>query len=171
MSSKWPLSVGLCSAAALSVAWLGHLHEQRARRDLLAVLRMEENLNADIHTYESYLAQRENTLFNVVPQAHFEERIGRIIQSMNIRPAPRYTIQVQAENETNRIATSESGVISQRASVSIPNLTPKQVGVFLVSWHEDESVWIPVSISLIHSGRSDQNNYTLSMECVAKHRK
>lgn len=45
-----------------------------------------------------------------------------------------------------------------------------QIGSFLASWHEQQSIWIPVSLRLVHDARSKESQYTLDMECVAKFR-
>lgn len=168
--TKWGIITILSVFAALAVTMIAADRMRRADREYDMLVSQREKLATDIGRYMKIQSQRQDTLFQVQPQSDFEKRVGEVVSAMDGRQKPRYTVSVLPGQEDRDASGHSTGLQEQRASVSIPNLSMDQVGSFLASWHEQKGIWIPVSIRLVHSVRSNENLYTLDMECVAKFR-
>lgn len=168
--TKWGGVSILSVIVSFAIILIGADQMMRADRELDTLVTQREKLATDIGRYMQIQSQREDTLFQVQPRSDFEKRVGEVVSVVGGRQKPRYTVSVLPGQEQRDASGLPTGLEEQRASVSIPNLSMDQVGSFLAYWHEQQSIWIPVSIRLVHSTRSNENLYTLDMECVAKFR-
>lgn len=168
--TKWRTITILSVVTSFVIALLGADRMRRADREYDMLVTQREQLALDIGRYLRVQAQQEDTLFQVQPRSDFEKRVGEVVSTIGGRQRPRYTVNVLPGQEYREASGVPTGLEEQRASVSIPNLSLDLIGSFLAAWHEQQSIWKPVSLRLVHDARSNENLYTLDMECVAKFR-
>lgn len=138
-----------------------------ARADFADTLSRRDRLVEDVARYYEYSALQADTLYQIQPEDDFEQRVGSVVRGSAIRPTPRYTVGVQPDQEHRDAQGRSTGLRSQRASVHVAGLTPEQAGSILTLWYREQRIWSPVSVTLMHQARSDDDRYTLTMECLA----
>lgn len=171
MRWSWNTSAIACVliAAFGMVFALGQLRStQQSLRDSIG---RENTTAASIREYQSLANAQQDTLHGTKPQQDVEAKIAHAIEYAKISPKPRFKVTVQADREFRQSgsasASNQSGLREQEISIRIPNLSVQEIGQVLVYWRDQQHIWTPKHIELIHDQRSNSNQYTLQLDCVA----
>ena len=159
----------LSGTAMISMVFIGiSVHEYRkalADKDVAASQR--SSLAKQVRQFQQLSEQQPDTIFGEQPQADFEQRISEAIRATGLDSRTRYSVRLQSDREHRDASQQITGLRQQSASVEIQNLTPIQIGAFLLYWDREEPLWKPEQIQMMHAQRSDQNLFSLNLNCVA----
>jgi len=139
----------------------GSLEDAVHRRDATAL---------SINEYLRLASAQQDTLHGSKPQDDVEDRMTQAIEFAKISPRPRFRATVQADRAFGQKGIKSGGagrLREQTVSIQVPGLTVEQIGRVLVYWRDQQHVWIPNNIELIHDQRSNTSRYTLQLDCVA----
>lgn len=171
MSWSWNKSVVVCLVITVSgmIFAFGQLRSnQRALNDSL---NRRDRTSLSISEYHILSNVQQDTLHGTKPQQDVEAKTTQALKFAKISPMPRFQVTVQADREHRlqgqRSASTVAGLREQEISIRIPNLSVLQIGHVLVYWRDQQHIWIPNHIELIHDQRSTSNQYTLQLDCVA----
>jgi len=171
MTGRWSLAavgvvlICLTLAAALLLSW------QRQAASLERAVFARDRLASDIGRYVAAASRGEDSLFGTKPATDIERRFAQALSAAGVTPAPRFAVSVQEDREQRSgVGRENAGLREQRVSLRIPSLSVKQIGDVLARWVSQQHVWKPARIELSHEERSEQNRYTLHLECVAVYR-
>lgn len=170
---KWSwntIAIACVLVAAIGIALtIGQLRSaQQGLRDSIS---RQSTTKASINEYQSLANARQDTLHGTKPQQDVEAKIMLAIEHAQISPKPRFQVAVQTDREFRQNGTvstgKKSGLREQEISITIPNLKVQEIGQVLVYWRDQQHIWTPKRIELIHDHRSNSNQYTLQLDCVA----
>lgn len=83
--------------------------------------------------------------FNQRPSSGVAARVSQVLSTSGLAPTALQSVSPEAES-------SEHGVLRQRATLTLVNLTLPQLGKFLVLWRTDEPGWIVSGLDVSPSG-------------------
>ena len=167
MRNRWKLIAILAICVSLMVAGSSVLGVAEKREDALSAISQRDTLAQQIKRYLELREQQPDTIHGTKPQADFEMRISSSLDAAGLNPRTRYTIRTNADREHRDGQQQLTGLRQQRATVEIPGLTTAQIGRLLIHWERSQQMWAPERIELIHDQRSDQDIYSLRLECLA----
>lgn len=167
MRDKWTALVLFCGLLCLAVLLICGERLSRADSAYRSAQQQRAHLTEQVQRFQQLTVQQADTIFGTQPRSDFEKRIGETIQASGLRPMPRYSVSVQADQDHRDPRGQPTGLREQRASMQMGGLEPVQIGQFLVLWRENQALWSPQRMSLTHDQRSKMDRYTLNMECVA----
>lgn len=165
---SWSLVSKLCVLLALSIAALSWGTLRKARQNLRDSENRLTHLCAQIDEYRTLTREQQDTLLGIKPQQDIESRIASVIRSSAISPIPRYSVSVQDDRVFQRPGSSGSSDLrEQEIHIRIPGLKVQQIGRFLLNWRENQRIWSPTRIELVHDQRATDGRYTLQLSCAA----
>ena len=171
MKWSWNTSAIVCVLiAALGMVFaIGQLRSrQRALHDSIS---RRDTTVASIREYQSLSNAQQDTIHGTKPQQDVEAKIALAIDYAKISPKPKFQVRVQEDREFRQTGSgnsgNQSGLREQEISIRIPNLSVQGIGQILVYWRDQQHIWTPKHIELIHDQRSKSNQYTLQLDCVA----
>ncbi len=171
MKWSWNTSAIVCVliAALGMVIALGQL--QSTQQSLRNSISRKDTTAASVREYQSLANAQQDTLHGTKPQQDVEAKIAQAIEYAEISPRPRFQVTVQADREFRQAGSAntgnQSGLREQEISIRIPSLSVQEIGQVLVYWRDQQHIWTPKHIELIHDQRSNSNQYTLQLDCVA----
>lgn len=167
MRDKWAILAIFSMLICIGSVGYALLRVSEARAMLRSTESLRSMLSGRVDEYQRLTAKRADTIFGSQPKADFEQRLLQVAQESGLGPRARYSLQLAADREYRDQRGQPTGLRQQQASVEFQQMTPVQIGAFLARWHNEQSLWIPQSINLTHSQRTDDNMYTLRFGCVA----
>lgn len=171
MSWSWNKSVIVCLLIAVLGIVFAFGQLRSSQRALNDSINRRDRTSQSISEYQILSSAQQDTLHGTKPQQDVEAKIAQAIEFAKISPKPRFQVTVQADREYRQqgqgSASTGNGLREQEISIRIPNLSVQQIGQILVYWRDEQHIWIPNHIELIHDQRSNSNQYTLQLDCVA----
>ena len=171
MSWSWNKSVIVCLLITVigMVFAIGQLRSsQQSLND--SINRRAQTSNSIIE-YQTLADAQQDTLHGTKPQLDIESKVAQAFEFAKISPTPKIQVTVRADREYRQLGagntSARNGLREQEISIRIPNLSVKQIGQLLVYWQAHQHIWTPNHIELIHDQRSNSNQYTLQLDCVA----
>jgi len=170
MKWSWNTTACLCVLISGLGVVLAFTNLQEHRRILMDTIHRRDTLVQNINEYETLSLSQQDTILGTKPQQDIEARIAEAIAVAKISPRPRFRATVQADREVSNRGSSSSGAIGLReqiVSIHIPGLSVEEIGRLLIYWHDQQQIWSPTHIELIHDQRSNTNKYSLQLDCKA----
>ncbi len=167
MRNRWKLIASFVICASLLVIGSSLLGVAKKREDALSAISQRDTLAEQVKRYIELRGQQPDTIHGTKPQADFELRISSSLEAAGLNPRTRYTVRTNADREHRDDHQQMTGLRQQQATVEIPGLTMDQIGRLLIQWDSSQQMWAPERIELIHDQRSEQDIYSLRLECLA----
>lgn len=171
MSWSWNKSVVVCLVIVVFGISFAISQLQSSQQALSDSIKRRDRTSQSISEYQTLSNAQQDTLHGTKPQHDVEAKIAHAIQFAKISPTPRFQVTMQADRESSQQGQGNvsmgNGLREQEISIRIPNLSVQQIGQVLVYWRDKQHIWIPNHIELIHDQRSNSNQYTLQLDCVA----
>ena len=171
MSWSWNKSVVVCLLIAVSGIVFANSQLRNGQQELTDSINRRDQVSKSVYEYQILSNAQQNTLHDTKPQQDVEAKIAQAIKFAKISSRPRFQVTVQADREYRQQGARNTGIGNglreQEISIRIPNLSVQQIGQVLVYWRDQQHIWTPNHIELIHAQRSNSNQYTLQLDCVA----
>ena len=167
MRDKWSILCALSGLICLTVIVIAAQRLAFAESQYSSTVAHRDRLAEDVVEYQLLRSRQADTLYGTQPKSDFEKRVAETLADAGIRPVPRYSMSVMADQEYHDQRGQPTGLRQQRASVQISGLRTEEIGEILTRWAQQQKLWIPEKISLVHDQRSNKGRYTLTLECVA----
>jgi hypothetical protein len=167
MRSRWGLVTSIVFLISLLVVVWAVRTAVNDRSNLRSVLAQRTMLSEQVKQFQALRVRQEDTIYGAQPESDFEQRISESLQAAGLSTRTPYTARREADQDHRNAQQQLTGLRERRASVEIPRLSPDRIGRFLVHWQASQKLWTPDRIRLTHDPSSDQNIYTLRLECIA----
>jgi len=171
MKWSWNTSAVACVLVAAIGMTFAIVQLRSSQQSLHDSIGRQEITAASIREYQSLVEAQQDTLHGTKPQQDVEAKIAQAIEYAQISPTPRFQVTVQADREFHQSGAAssgnKSGLREQEISIRIPSLSVQEIGQVLIYWRDQQHIWTPKHIKLIHDQRSNSNQYTLQLDCVA----